>query len=124
VTFKTIVKSGARFLEACLYKFIVIFVSIAGNLLISRLLGIELNLLVLSSIILIVDLVVLLPISFSGIGIRDISFIGLFGLFGVSMEKAVLLSFSILIIHLVIIGIGGILLLIKDTPMIKNLMVN
>ena len=120
ISIKAMIDAKPKLFVSWLFKSIAIFVALTANLLIARLIGIELDLMTLSSIILIVDLILLLPISISGIGIRDVSYIGLLGLFDIQIEQAVLLSFAGLAINLVTIIIGGTLLLGKNAQMLRK----
>lgn len=74
-------------------------------------LGIDLSLAAWSVTICAVSLVLLLPISIAGLGLRDITLIGLLGGFGVSTEQALALSFAMLAIQLVMVAVGFVLLL-------------
>lgn len=53
------------------------------------------------------NIILLLPISFGGLGIREGSYILIFGLFNVDMETSLLASFVLLTSTLFNIGIGG-----------------
>ncbi len=55
-----------------------------------------------------------LPISFSGLGTRDVVMIYFFGLIGIAAESAVAFSIMILIVNYMLIGIVGMVLWIKN----------
>lgn len=74
-------------------------------------LGIDLSLAAWSVTICTVSLVLLLPISIAGLGLRDITLMGLLSGFGVSTEQALALSFAMLAIQLVMVAVGCLLLL-------------
>ena len=54
--------------------------------------GFELPFVVNLFVIPIINIIALLPISFGGVGVRETSFIFLYGLFGVSPEGALFIS--------------------------------
>ena len=55
------------------------------------------------------NIILLLPISFGGLGIREGSYILIFGLFNVGMETSLLASFILLSSTLLNVGIGGLI---------------
>ncbi len=67
-------------------------------------LGISVSFVYIIVVISVAGLVNLIPLSVSGIGTRDIAFIILFGLIGVSKEVAV--SYSLLYLFLIVVGAG------------------
>jgi uncharacterized membrane protein YbhN (UPF0104 family) len=69
-------------------------VSIVAQWLVAQAVGIEISLAQLASIICMVTLIVLLPISFNGIGLQEVSFVAFLTGAGVSQDIA--LSFSLL----------------------------
>ncbi len=79
--------------------------------LISMALGLDLGLISLLWIHSVVELVQLLPISFSGIGTREISVIYMLGLFAISEADG--LSFSLIIfgLRIVVVLVGGLIIL-------------
>lgn len=94
--------------------------SISGRIYFARSIGIDLNIFSMAFTILLVNFILMLPISLSGIGLREISYIGLLGLSGIPSEKAFLLSlidFSILISGVIV---GSSILLIKSIKNARN----
>jgi len=83
--------------------------SLGSRIIIAKCLGIDLPLIKLAGIILIVNFLLLIPITFSGIGLREISYISLLGFFGISPEEAFLMSLFDFMISLAGVFIGGIL---------------
>lgn len=63
----------------------------------------------------ILSVALFLPISIAGIGIRELTLVGLLGFMGISNEKAMALSFSILAISCFLAVIGGILELFRNS---------
>jgi uncharacterized membrane protein YbhN (UPF0104 family) len=94
--------------------------SISGRIYFARSIGIDLNIFSIAFTILLVNFILMLPISLSGIGLREISYIGLLNLSGIPSEKAFLLSlidFSVLISAVIA---GGAILLIRTIKNAKN----
>ncbi|UZE48104.1 flippase-like domain-containing protein [Rhodopseudomonas sp. P2A-2r] len=77
-------------------------------------LGIDLPLAAWAVVICAVSLVLLLPISIGGIGLRDVTLVGLLSSSGVATERALALSFAMLGIQLVMAAVGGTLLLLSQ----------
>ena len=57
----------------------------------------------------ILSFILLLPISFAGIGLRDISLVSLLSIFNVASEKAIIISMILLLGQIVVAAIGGIM---------------
>jgi len=57
----------------------------------------------------IVSVVLLLPVTLGGIGIREGTFIGILGLLGIAGDKALSLSLSLFALHIIGAAIGGVL---------------
>jgi hypothetical protein len=49
-----------------------------------------------------------LPFSIAGVGVRDLTLVGLLGLMSVPPDKAMALSFYLLAVNIFIAGIGGV----------------
>jgi len=99
-TIKTIACSGVSFFMMVGFTMLWGIVSLSGRLAFAVLIGIDIDLLSLSSIILLVNLLMMVPVSISGVGIREMGYIGLVSLFGVSAEHGLLLAmfdFSVLL---------------------------
>ncbi|QDM23004.1 flippase-like domain-containing protein [Tardiphaga sp. vice154] len=80
-------------------------------------LGIDLSLASWAVVICVMSLVLLLPISFGGIGLRDVTLVGLLGGSGVATERALALSLALLGLQLAMAAVGGILTLLPyDKP--------
>jgi uncharacterized protein (TIRG00374 family) len=62
----------------------------------------------LAWVIAVVSVVVLIPVSVGGLGVREGSLVGLLGLFGISSDKALSLSLSILLLQIFDAMIGGV----------------
>jgi hypothetical protein len=75
-------------------------------------LGIDLPLATWAVVICVMSLVLLLPISIGGIGLRDITLVGLLGGCGVPTEQALALSLALLGLQLAMVAVGGILTLL------------
>jgi glycosyltransferase 2 family protein len=70
-------------------------------------LGADINLIDNLFAVPLLNIILLLPISFGGLGIREGSYILIFGLFNVNMETSLLASFVLLTSTLLNVGIGG-----------------
>lgn len=90
------------------------FVTIFNNYLISQAYGLEISFFHYVIFMPLILLLLFLPISFNGVGIREVSFVFFFGLLGVSREQAFLLSFTPYILSLLTSFIGGLLLIRND----------
>ena len=75
----------------------------------TKALGLNVSILSLSYMRSFLSIIALLPISFSGVGVRDISLVHLLAPFGVSAQSAISLAFAILARMFMINTIGGIL---------------
>jgi hypothetical protein len=83
-------------------------------------LGIELPLAAWGVVICAVSLVLLLPISVGGIGLRDVTLVGLLSGSGVATERALALSFAMLGIQLVMAAVGGALILLSPPERVAD----
>lgn len=77
-------------------------------------LGINLPLSTWAVVICVMSLVLLLPISIGGIGLRDVTLVGLLGSCGVASDLALALSLALLGLQLVMVAVGGILMLLPQ----------
>lgn len=94
--------------------------SISGRVCFARFIGIDLNIFLIAFTILLVNFILMLPISLSGIGLREISYIGLLNLSGIHSEKAFLLSLIDFSVIMTAVIAGGTILLIKTIKDTKN----
>lgn len=82
-------KSGYdKIIKAFLLKILFNIIGISGRVVLGILLGIHLNIIEFASIIIIINLLIALPISFNGIGIREFGYLGLLTFFGVPSNIA------------------------------------
>lgn len=86
-------KGKGKILTAFVLKLLFNIVGISGRIAIGLLLGIDIPIYELASIIVILNFLIALPISFNGIGVREIGYIGLLTLYGVPSNIA--LSFAL-----------------------------
>jgi hypothetical protein len=84
-------------------------VCVAINLMIARDIGVDISFADWCWIFGIVAMIVFLPVTFGGLGLREGGFVLLLGLFGVGGDKAMALSFTVFGIQLVGALLGGIL---------------
>jgi len=82
---------------------------IFAHLIVASTLGIEIGFFEWSWIFGLVSLLLLLPVTIAGIGVREGSYAGLLGMVGVSIEKAVALSLVMFGISLLGVAVGGLL---------------
>lgn len=98
-------------LKIVVFSIVFYFFSIGGRTLIAKAIGIDLNISIIAFLIILINLIILLPISISGIGIREMLYVFLFSKLGVSNEVALalgILDFSITTTSWII---GGFLLI-------------
>ncbi len=91
------------------------FISIGGRTILATFIGIDLQVTLIAFLIILINLLILIPISISGIGVREMLYIYFFGKFGIGSEFALtlaVLDFSIAVSSWVI---GGVLLIIQKT---------
>lgn len=91
------------------------FISIGGRTILATLIGIDLQVSLIAFLIILINLLILIPISISGIGVREMLYIYFFEKFGIASELALtlaVLDFSIAVSSWII---GGILLIIQKT---------
>lgn len=87
--------------------------SVGSRLFMANIIGIDMPILKLGSIILIVNFILMIPVSISGIGVREGGFIGLLSLYNIPLEKAFLLSFFDFSITAIAALLGGSILLYR-----------
>ena len=94
-----------------LFTLLFYLISVGSRLFLGLSIGINLPPIQLGGIILLVNFLILVPITISGIGVRETGYVMLLGLAGIKPEQALLLSFLDFMISIsgVLIG-GGILL--------------
>lgn len=83
-------------------------------------LGINLSLATWAVVICVMSLVLLLPISIGGIGLRDITLVGLLGGFGIVTDQALALSLALLGLQLAMVAVGAILTLFPTEKQVKS----
>lgn len=94
-------------------SFLFYLVTIMNNYFISKVYGLSISPIYYFIFMPIILLLLFLPISFNGVGIREISFIFLFGLIGVSKEQAFLLGFTPYILLVINSFIGLVIYLVN-----------
>jgi len=114
-------KLGLLFdLRIILISLLFYLVSIINNYLISRAFGLNIPLIYFFMFIPLILLVITIPISFNGLGLKEASFIFLFGLLAISNEQAFLMSFTGYLLLLANSLLGGVLFLFKDSVSCSN----
>jgi glycosyltransferase 2 family protein len=88
-------------------------VAIGGRALLAKIAGIELSVAELSALIMIVNVLIMLPISYNGIGVREGGYIGLLVLLNIDKNKAILFSMMDFSIAIFVISIGSLITLIS-----------
>lgn len=66
------------------------------------------------------NIIFLIPISFGGFGIREGSYILIFGILGIAAEISLLVSFIFMVSTFINVGIGGIIFLLDKKKQISN----
>lgn len=84
---------------------------LAGRLLLGYSVGVDLPVLEFAAIILVLNVLISMPISFNGVGVREAGYVGLLSLMGVSPATALLFALSEFGISLFAVFIGGLLFL-------------
>lgn len=115
----TLKRKGALFIVILLLISFYSF-SLGSRLVLADIAGIEMPILKLGAVILIVNFILMIPVSISGIGVREGGFIGLLSLYGVPPEKAFLLSFFDFSITFIAAMFGGVILLYRVVIKRKN----
>lgn len=96
------------------------FISVGSRVLLAKIIGLNILVLELVGVIIIVNLLIAMPISLNGIGIREFGFVGLLGLFNVPEAQALLLSFLDFGITLIGAFIGSIFLISDNVIGLAN----
>jgi hypothetical protein len=65
------------------------------------------------------SLVLLLPISIGGIGLRDVTLVGMLGGFGIATDQALALSLALLGLQLAMVVVGAILMLLPTSKEVE-----
>lgn len=94
--------------------------SVGSRLLLSSIIGINMPVIKLGAVILIINFILLIPVSISGIGVREGGFIGLLSLYNIPSEKAFLLSMFDFSITVIAALLGGIILLYRIIKRRRN----
>jgi uncharacterized membrane protein YbhN (UPF0104 family) len=94
---------------------------LAGRLLLGYSVGVDLPVLEFAAIILVLNFLISMPVSFNGVGVREAGYVGLLSLMGVSPATALLFALSEFGISLFAVFIGG--LLFFGTGLAKSLRV-
>jgi uncharacterized membrane protein YbhN (UPF0104 family) len=87
-------------------------VAIGGRAWIAKICGIDIPIIELSALIMIVNLLIMLPVSYIGIGVREGGYIGLLVLLNIEKSKAVLFSIMDFSITIFVFTIGALISLI------------
>jgi glycosyltransferase 2 family protein len=85
------------------------FFSVGIRFLVSTKVGVDLEPVLIFTIIISINFVLMLPLTLLGIGVREVSYVGLFSLFGISTEQALIMAAADLLMNLVAIIFGGII---------------
>lgn len=80
-------------LKALMWKFGFYILGLTGRILIGYIVGISLSVSILAAIIIILNFLISLPVTFNGIGIREAGYVGILSLFGI--EPSVALTFAL-----------------------------
>jgi glycosyltransferase 2 family protein len=105
-TTKYFVRHPVIVIKALLLSFIIHIAMFIINFLIAKSIGINISIIEISIVSCIVWIITVIPISISGLGVRELSFIGVLSLYAVSNEKATLLSLYIFSIAIALAIIG------------------
>lgn len=89
-------------------------VGLTGRLLLGYSVGVDLPILEFAAIIIVLNFLISLPISFNGVGVREAGYVGLLSLMGVSSKTALLFALSEFGISLFTIIIGSLLYFNKN----------
>jgi glycosyltransferase 2 family protein len=95
-------------------------VSILGRVMIGFMLGIQIPVHEMVLIIILVNLVIMLPLTFSGVGLREAGYILLFGTVGVGQNDALLMALFDFLISLFGVALGGLFVLHDDIRSLRS----
>jgi uncharacterized protein (TIRG00374 family) len=101
---------------ACSVSFVMHLINLASSWALIRALGLDVPLGPFASFLPIIALLIALPISFSGLGVREMLAVLFFGLLGISQEHAVAFAFLQLSINLAWSLVGGLVYLRYKKP--------
>ncbi len=101
-----------RILVALLWALLSVGCAALSTCVIARTLGITIGPIAMAAVMSLVTLVVILPISIAGWGVREVSFVALLGLLGVEREAAFLLSVEVGLLTMLVSLPGAVLWLI------------
>jgi len=113
--FKEIRNNKKSVIYALIIGIITWFISVFQYYLLALSINLNLSYMFLFSAMAVVALLDALPISFSGIGTRDLALITLFSTISISKEYAISYSFLVLLFSYVFIGLFGAFLLLRNT---------
>lgn len=118
---KTEILSSKRMIfRIILFTILFYIISIGGRFTLGIMLDIPIQGLKLAMIIMLVNFIIILPVTISGIGLREASYIGLMGLFGVSQSEALLMAFFDFLISISGVTIGGTLILFDNLKVLRK----
>ena len=83
-----------EFIHSFIIRILFMIAGVTGRVALGIMLGVEIKLFKLAAIILVLNLLVSLPISFNGVGVREAGYVGLLSMFGVPKEIAFLFSLA------------------------------
>ncbi len=109
--FSEIKNDKRRLTMLVVYSILFYLVSICGRVFIGKIIGIDLSILNLTFVIMLVNLIILLPITVSGIGVREAGFVTLLSVLGIDNSKALTLSILDFGIQISSVLIGGLIIL-------------
>jgi uncharacterized membrane protein YbhN (UPF0104 family) len=105
-----------RIIVTLLWTLLSLVCAAVSTYLIARTLGIAVGPIAMAAVMSLVTLIVILPISIAGWGIREVSFVTLLGLLGVEREAAFLLSVEVGLLTMLVSLPGAVLWLIARQP--------
>lgn len=118
-----IIQSPRKIVFIVVYTVLFYIISIGGRVLIGKIIKIDLPTFQLAGIIMLVNFLVLIPVSIGGIGVREGSYVALMSIFGIDTTTALTMSILDFSIGLMGVFTGGAFVLIdnfvKDKKSIK-----
>ena len=109
-----IVNNRGKLLSITAFTMLFYIISIGGRVILGEIIGIDLPFFQLAGIVMIVNFLILIPVSINGVGVREGSYVTLMGFFGIDSITALTMSFLDFSITLISVFIGGIFVVVDN----------
>ncbi|MFA5333557.1 MAG: lysylphosphatidylglycerol synthase transmembrane domain-containing protein [Candidatus Nanoarchaeia archaeon] len=109
-----IIKNKKKLLVPILMTFLFQFSCIIVSFIMSKAVGMNVNFIFFMAFIPISTIIILIPITFAGMGLREVSFVFLFSLIGVKAEEIILVPLLVFSINVILGLLGGVFYIKED----------